>query len=206
LGVALSKAEGRAGGFRRYDPRECVVFRKTREQFGGLSNMAADYPVRLGDTELLTVEALYQACRFPDRPDVQARILRERSPMSAKRIARIEASSTRADWMRVRPTVMRWCLRVKLGCAWTKFSELLLSTEDRAIVEFSPRDTFWAAVPIEDGRLLEGCNVLGRLLMELRNVRRDAPETLQVVSPPAIPNFRLFDREIASVMSGSRTA
>ena len=203
--VFLSNAEERAGGFRRYDPRVSVVFRGTREAFGGLSNMAGGFPVTVNSLRILTAEALYQACRFPDRPDLQERILAERSPMTAKRVARLAESLSRPDWMRVRPAVMRWCLRVKLACAWSSFGGLLLSTEDRPIVEFSPRDTYWAAVPIEDGRLLEGCNVLGRLLMELRGRRRDAPESLEFLSPPAIRNFRLLGQDIATVRTIAET-
>jgi ribA/ribD-fused uncharacterized protein len=201
--VALRRAEERAGGFRRYNPGECVVFRRTREEFGGLSNMAAGFPLTVAESRILTAEALYQACRFPDRPDIQKRILAQRSPMNAKRVARAEGTLSRADWIGVRPAVMRWCLRVKLACAWYKFGELLLSTGDRTIVEFSPRDTFWAAVPIEDGQVLEGCNVLGRLLMELRNARREAPTSLECVTPPTIPNFRLLGRDIGTITVSS---
>ena len=53
---------------RTYEPEECVVFRKTAEAFGGLSNMAAGFPLKVNGVSVRTSEALYQACRFPHRP------------------------------------------------------------------------------------------------------------------------------------------
>ena len=47
----------------RYD--EVCAFRKTKEAFGALSNMASGFPIRINGTFILTSEALYQACRFP---------------------------------------------------------------------------------------------------------------------------------------------
>ena len=55
---------------RAYDRRASIVFRMTREAFGGLSNMAGGYPVRVNGILVPSAEALYQACRFPHRADV----------------------------------------------------------------------------------------------------------------------------------------
>lgn len=76
-------------------------------------------------------------------------------------------SSTRADWDDVRVDIMEWCLRMKLKCNWESFGSLLLSTGDREIVEESHKDRFWGAVSEESGALV-GCNVLGKLLMKIR--------------------------------------
>ena len=69
---------------RTYSRKESVVFRKTNEPFGGLSNMAGGYPIRVNGVRILTSEALYQACRFPHLPDVQKLIIGQISPMTAK--------------------------------------------------------------------------------------------------------------------------
>ena len=42
---------------------EVVVVYKTKEVFGGLSNMASGYPLQINGVCILTTEALYQACR-----------------------------------------------------------------------------------------------------------------------------------------------
>lgn len=99
-----------------YYPAESAVFLKTNERFGGLSNMAPGFPIVLNGVRIRTSEALYQACRFPRRP----------------------------DWDAVRVKIMRWCLRVKLAQKWQTFSKLLLSTGDMPIVEKKVRrNDFW---------------------------------------------------------------
>src|SRR5690606_37437152 len=107
----------------------------TNEVFGGLSNMAGGFPLRVNGIRILTSEALYQACRFPKRPDVQRLIIGENSPMTAKMKSKPYRQDTRPDWDQVRVKIMRWCLRVKLAQNWHKFSELLLATGDKPIVE-----------------------------------------------------------------------
>lgn len=113
---------------RTYQRSECVVFRKTNEHFGGLSNMAGGYPLRVNGVRILTSEALYQACRFPHMPDVQRLIIDQPSPMTAKMKSKPYRADSRPDWDRVRVAVMRWCLRVKLAQHWTKFGARLRET------------------------------------------------------------------------------
>lgn len=188
-----------SGQTRTYERAASVVFLKTNEAFGGLSNMAGGYPLRVNGVRILTSEALYQACRFPHLPDAQRSIIEQRSPMTAKMKSKPHRKNSRADWDRVRVKIMRWCLRVKLAQNWRKFSELLLETGDRAIVEQSRKDDFWGAKPVDDNTLV-GMNVLGRLLMELReSVKTETRETLCFVEPLAIPDFLLGGEPIGVV-------
>lgn len=182
---------------RTYVRSECAVFRKTAEAFGGLSNMAPGFPVRVNGVRILTVEALYQACRFPHRPEVQRKIVEQTSPMTAKMVGKPFRDDSRPDWDRVRVKIMRWVLRLKLAMHWSKFSELLLSTGDRPIVEDSRKDDFWGAIPT-DSKTLVGMNVLGRLLMELREEIKQGAE-LRRVEPPAILDFLLFGAQLGAV-------
>ena len=184
---------------RTYTRSESVVFRKTNEPFGGLSNMAGGYPIRVNGVSVRTSEALYQACRFPHLPDVQRMIIGEISPMTAKMRSRPYRKTSRSDWDRVRVRIMRWCLRMKLANNWDEFSELLLQTEDRPIVEESCKDDFWGAKPIGDGSKLIGMNVLGRLLMELREqVREHGRDAFLNVAPPDVANFLLLGQPIGT--------
>ncbi|MEZ5594131.1 MAG: NADAR family protein, partial [Gammaproteobacteria bacterium] len=188
-----------SGQTRTYERASSVVFLKTNEAFGGLSNMAGGFPLRVNGVRILTSEALYQACRFPHLPDVQRLIIEQRSPMTAKMKSKPHRSNSRRDWFQVRVKIMRWCLRVKLAQNWRKFSELLLETGDRPIVEQSRKDDFWGAKPVDDGTLV-GMNVLGRLLMELREaVKAETRETLCFVEPLAIPDFLLGGEPIGVV-------
>ena len=190
----------RDGRIRRYRRSKAVVFLKTREEFGGLSNMAAGFPLWINGTQIRTSEALYQACRFPHLPDVQRDILEQRSPMTAKMKSKPHRGDSRPDWDRVRVRVMRWCLRVKLAQNWGAFAGLLESTGNRPIVEESRRDDLWGAKPIGDD-LLVGMNILGRLLMELRDMAREGgPEAFRSVPPPDLENFRLLDEPVQTVV------
>ena len=186
---------------RVYDRETSVVFLKTKERFGGLSNMAAGFPLRVNGVRIKTSEALYQACRFPHMPEVQQLIIGENSPMTAKMRSKPYRRVSRHDWDFVRVKIMRWCLRVKLAQNWREFSRLLLATGDRPIVEQSRKDDFWGAKVADDGTLV-GMNVLGRLLMELREqLKGDEAESLRFIEPLAISEFLLFGQPIEAVQA-----
>lgn len=184
---------------RTYDRKAVVAFRKTGEAFGGLSNMAPGYPIEIFGWRVRTSEALYQACRFPHLPAVQEQILREVSPMTAKMRCKPFREDTRDHWDEIRVPIMKWCLRVKLVQNWSSFGELLVETGDRPIVEDSRKDDFWGAIPQQGGALV-GRNVLGRLLMELRDRLRVNPDSLKVVEPVRLPHFLLLNHKIPTII------
>lgn len=183
---------------RSYDVRNCIAFRKTKEAFGGLSNMASGFPIEISGEHILTAEALYQACRFPRYPDLQRDIITQRSPMYAKELSRRFDYLTRTDWEDVRLQVMRWALRAKLMNNWEKFGELLTTTGDKIIVEDSNRDIFWGAT--KKNGIYVGVNALGRLLMELRTQYLKMDKHIPIrLSPPNIPEFLLFGELIEPI-------
>ena len=185
---------------RSYDRSQSVVFHKTKEEFGGLSNMAAGFPICVNEIHIRTSEALYQLCRFPYMPDLQKKIVNEKSPMTAKMVSKPYRNQTRHDWEYVRIGIMRWCLRVKLAQNWNAFSSVILSTKDLPIVEYSRRDSFWGAKAESNEEILVGINALGRLLMELRQeiLSRPKVELLQV-GPMQINDFLIFGEQIRMV-------
>jgi ribA/ribD-fused uncharacterized protein len=177
---------------RTYTKKEVIFFRTTTGEFGPLSNMAPDFPIFLFGVRISTAEALYQACRFPDDPDVQRLIVDQLSPMTAKMKSKKYRSRTREDWDDVRVNIMRWCLRAKLQNNWERFGRVLERTGDCPIVEESTKDEFWGAKPNGDGSLI-GMNALGRLLMELRDQFREVEEGREKeLKYPVIPRFFLF--------------
>ncbi len=191
---------------RVYKRRDAVVFRTTTGEFGGLSNMAPDFPLEINGIRIATAEALYQACRFPNHPEIQGVILDQRSPMTAKMKSKRHRKSTRDDWDKVRVKIMRWCLRVKLAQNWSSFSALLLTTDARPIVEESRKDDFWGAKPHDDGTLV-GMNVLGRLLMELRQqLQSNQQNVLKTVESPGIPHFLLLGKSIGAIGARGKKA
>jgi len=186
---------------RQYKADDCCVFRKTKEEYGGLSNMASGFPLRINNHYIYSSEALYQACRFPDMPEVQREILAQASPMTAKMKSKPFRKQSRADWEEQKITIMRWCLKVKLAQNFLKFGLLLEQTYFKSIVEDSLKDDFWGAKRQKgDENLLIGVNALGRLLMELREkYYSEKRYELLIVNPPPISNFFLLGETIGKL-------
>jgi len=191
---------------KKYNLDEVVAFLKTKEAFGGLSNMAAKlYPIYVNDTIIDNTEILYQICRYPDNPEIQSQILFNKSPMGAKMVSKkYRKEYTRSDFEDVKVDIMYWCLRVKLACNPLHFGSLLESTEDKVIVEISRNDPFWGAQFSSDtSGVLVGQNILGKLLMELRSYYRlnKGKTTILKVEPLKIENFKLLDKSIGVLVN-----
>jgi ribA/ribD-fused uncharacterized protein len=152
--------------YRSYIASEVAAFHRVQDRFGPFSNMASGFPVEVGGVPSPSSEALYQALRFPQMPDFQHEILSQATPILSKRHAYTRVDETRPDWNLVKVNAMRYVLRAKFGTTQGDLLDLLRGTGDTPIVEISHRDDFWGARPVVDR--IEGRNVLGRLLMELR--------------------------------------
>jgi type I restriction enzyme S subunit len=150
-----------------YDPTRCAVFCKVKDEYGMFSNMAGGYPLQVNDTSVRSSEALYQACRFPEHPEIQQKILDQKSPMAAKMVSKPHKHLTRSDWDAVKVSIMYWCVEMKFRQHVDKLGSVLLSTAGKPIVELSKNDDFWGAIP-RDGTLV-GKNVLGEILVLLRH-------------------------------------
>jgi ribA/ribD-fused uncharacterized protein len=175
---------------RIYKKDSCITFRSTKSDFGGLSNMAPGFPINIKNNWIKTTEALYQALKYPNNPEIQKRIIFANSPIVAKRISRHYEDFERKDWIHVRYKIMRFCIEVKLKQNLNTFSKILLSTNDLPIVEYTKDDKVWGA--IDKGGYYEGVNALGRLLMELREKYKSDPNNY-FISIPNTPNLTFLD-------------
>jgi ribA/ribD-fused uncharacterized protein len=162
--------------------------------------MAPGFSLFINEINIQSSEILYQACRFPLFPNIQEEIIRTQNPMDAKRISRQYIQFSRQDWETVKFKVMKWCLEVKLIQNFDNFSNILISTGDKTIVEYSKKDDVWGAVLKDDKNTLVGKNVLGRLLMELREktISNEINKSTRIL-PPNIPAFLLFGNPIEEV-------
>jgi ribA/ribD-fused uncharacterized protein len=183
---------------RIYNLSEVVSFSSTKSKFGGLSNMAPGFSLFVNEVIIPNSEALYQACRFPLFPELQEEIIKQVSPMDAKRISRENSHLTRQDWEVVKLSIMRWCIMVKLVQNREMFGRLLQDTGEKSIVEYSKKDKFWGASPI-DSNTVQGVNALGRLLMDVREKHVMINSVPDKVTPLNIPAFLLFNLPIAIV-------
>lgn len=178
----------------QYLRSECIIFRKTRDEYGEFSNMCGGFPLYIDGVEIKTSEALYQSMKFKDS-FIQSLIVNESSPMTAKRRAYSYSHKVRSDWMNIRVDVMLWCLELKLAQNYHRFSSVLLGTGDKEIVEDSYRDNFWGAVGEET---MVGHNYLGNLLMYLRERLRDG-DKFREISPPDVEDFTFMDAPIGII-------
>lgn len=185
---------------RVYNKENSCIFKKNNEEFGALSNMATGFPLRINGINIKTTEALYQACRFPHLPEIQQKIIEEKSPMVVKMISNANKKKSRQDWDNIRLKVMKWCIQVKLAQNFISFGAMLHETGLRNVVENSAKDNFWGAIPNEEGTIFTGKNALGRLLMDLRQAFYSKDSfSLLFVEPPQIENFLLCGEQIETI-------
>ena len=117
----------------------------------------------------------------PASPDYVERIRTAPKPRDAFNLGRGSAETKRADWERVKDDVMRTALRFK----FTQNSDLreaLLATGSAQLVEHTANDKYWA-----DGGDGRGKNMLGILLMELREQLKQGTLPQQKKQQPARP-------------------
>ena len=190
---------------RTYSEKDSAVFLKTSERNGALSNMAPGFGLCISGVDIRSSEALYQASRFPHMPWVQEEIFAQASPMTAKMKSKKYISNTRNDWIEVRVRIMKFCLRAKLVQNFEHFSEALINTGNIPIVEKKiRREDFWGAKVQSDGTL-RGKNVLGRLLMELRDqVKTGVWRQSSVIEPPNVCDFLILGKPVSSVTSSQK--
>ena len=158
---------------------EIAGFKKSKEQYGKLSNMTGGFALSVHGVKFSGPEALYQALKYPDTIEAQRAIADAGSGMEAKRVAYRDEYSKflRPDWDDIRMSAMRVTLMLKLHQHFLGFGLALKETEDLLIVEISDRDDFWGAKPVKGGYC--GKNALGLLLMALRQYLPDFPKAEQ---------------------------
>jgi ribA/ribD-fused uncharacterized protein len=147
---------------------QLIHFYRVADEYGYLSNFAP-FVIELDGQTWPTTEHYFQAQKFLDAAH-REEIRQASSPMIAARMGRDRNRPLRADWERVKLDTMRTALLAK----FTQHADLkqaLLATGDAAIVEHTPRDSFWG-----DGGDGSGANWLGRLLMELRDRLRGSSD------------------------------
>ena len=182
---------------RQYAMADVISFAKTSAKFGELSNMAPMFPLFVNEVLIHSSECLYQACKFPLHPQIQKEIIEQRNPMVAKEISRKYASFVRDDWEEVKYKIMSWCLEVKLIQNWDTFADVLTSTGNKPIVEYSSKDDTWGAMP--EGEYLVGKIALGRLLMQVRADYIENGRQRYKLLPPDVVGFLLFGYPIGTV-------
>jgi len=142
-----------------------IVFCKLKDLYGEFSNFYKSV-MKVDNLEYFTVEHYYQSKKF-EGTVFEDYVRHQLSPMKAKKLAYTEEAQQyfRPDWENIKVQVMAKGLFHKFQNPVLK--NLLLSTEDAEIIEFSAKDHFWGA-DVGDDETTDGKNILGQMLMELR--------------------------------------
>jgi N-glycosidase YbiA len=160
-----------------------IAFTKVDLPYGWLGNMSP-YIVRYEGQLYKTAEALFQCMRYAGFPEVQQEIRDQKSPMSAKMVAKkhkklIADRDSKEEGERKDLERMRECLLLKLS-AHPDLKRRLLGSKDALIIEDCSRrkggsGMFWGMAKIEtelpDGTRQPrwvGRNELGKLWMTIR--------------------------------------
>lgn len=143
-----------------------IEFYSVGDAYGEFSNFAA-YPIKLDGELWPTSEHYFQAQKFKERK-LRAKIRRAKTPMIAARMGRDRSKPLRRDWESAKVEVMLRALRAKFS-QHEELRELLLSTGEERLVEHTRNDAYWG-----DGGNGSGKNMLGRLLMRVREELRES--------------------------------
>jgi N-glycosidase YbiA len=149
--------------------KHVIGFYSVSAEYGEFSNFAA-FPIRLKGKVWPTSEHYFQAQKFAGTEHAEA-IRKTRSPMIAARMGRDRKKTLRRDWEAVKDDVMRDAVRAKFT-QHPELRSLLLATGDAQLVEHTTNDAYWG-----DGGDGSGKNMLGRILMELRDQLRHDSQT-----------------------------
>ncbi|MBD1920772.1 NADAR family protein [Microcoleus sp. FACHB-831] len=145
-----------------------VYFYSVREKYGCFSNFSP-HGFELDGCYWPTSEHYFQAQKFVGTPHAdQIRLVKK--PKVAANMGRDRSLPLRSDWEQVKDDIMRKAVLRKFE-THKDIREELLSTGDAEIVENSPSDRYWGCGA--DG---SGKNMLGKILMEVREILRGVNE------------------------------
>lgn len=168
-------------------PEERIIrFYETDKPYGCFSNFAK-YPILLKGKEWATTEHYFQAQKFVGT-EHEEEIRLASTPMIAAKMGRERNRPLRPDWEECKVQVMREALIAKIEQHLTLRS-ILLSTGDCTLVEHTSNDAYWG-----DGGDGKGGNMLGKLLMEIRNGLEEYSSEFflpQWIVYPDIPPFSI---------------
>ena len=155
----------------RYPAEQTIGFTSTAAEWGIFSNFAKT-PMVVNGVEIACVEQLFHYIRLNNEQE-RAEYLKLTPNMGLKMKAKAFAKRgiERSDWKDIAVDVMRFCLNCKYQSS-AEFRKALAVSGDRFIVEDESNrkkkpDSWGAVLDTATGEYF-GKNIMGRLLMELR--------------------------------------
>ena len=159
-------------GIQVYPIEQSVFFHKKTDEHWILSNMSS-CPLEVDGIQFKSSEHLFQTLKFATPASITA-VYQSKSPkMTAKHWQKV-GGHRREDWGQIILDVMKFCLQKKYEQC-PEFRAELDSTKEYNIVELQDRKNDKASSRANGwgvktkGENYEGANIMGRLLMELRD-------------------------------------
>ena len=155
----------------RYPSNKAAAFCKIDQEWGIFSNFG-HLTLAVGGVSFDTSERLFQVMKFKDSDSRKAVYLKKGNPkMTAKHYEKVGV--VRPDWGHIIVDAMKFCLMEKYRQCEEFRRELersrgLFIVEDQTTFTKKNPDT-WGAKLSDDGTEFIGPNLMGRLLMELRD-------------------------------------
>lgn len=155
----------------RYPADKTAAFCKIDQEWGIFSNFGHS-PLTVGGILFDTSERLFQVMKFIDETSRKAVYTKKGNPkMTAKHYEK--EGTIRPDWGRIIVDAMKFCLMERYRQCEEFRHELersrgLFIVEDQTTFQKKNPDT-WGAKLSGDGKQYIGPNLMGRLLMELRD-------------------------------------
>ena len=184
-----------------YKKADCILFNSRlgkKDQRAMMFSNFQPFEFEVNGLKFHSTEQRYQWLRLTQKPEFQAKILTytgERNGWECKEYVGKRQVKPFVDMdIERRINDMRECLTYKLQYC-EGFKDLLLATGNATLVEFAPwGDDFWGAVSGGrggKGATLKGANVMGKLLMELRDTLNgkvaEKPVTTPAIAPKVEP-------------------
>jgi ribA/ribD-fused uncharacterized protein len=138
------------------------------EPYGCVSNFSR-HGIEMNGQWWPTTEHYFQAQKFAGTEHVEA-IRQAQSPKIAAGKGRSRNRPLRPDWESVKVGIMRRAVLKKFE-THAEIRAILLATGSEEIVENAPHDYFWGC-----GKNGSGKNILGKILMEVRETLREREE------------------------------
>ena len=158
-------------GIQEYPADKTVSFLKVDGEWGLLSNFART-PIGIDGVTFDCTEKLFQVIKFSDEESRKVIYSKKGQPIKMMARHQEKVGSVREDWGRIFIDVMKFCLMQKYSQS-EAFRKELERSKGMFIVEQQPNPKrpagAYSAKLSEDGKTWRGPNIMGRLLMELRD-------------------------------------
>lgn len=161
-------------GIQEYPADKTAAFCKVADKWGILGNFAPT-PFMVDGILFDCTEKLFQVMKFTDKESRSIIFAQKGQPIKMKAKHQEKVGEVREDWGRIFIDAMKFCLMQKYQQS-EAFRKELERSKGLFIVEqqANPRRPAgaYSAKLSEDGKTWTGPNIMGRLLMELRDKRK----------------------------------